>query len=293
MEWVHRWRAMGVDCKVVCPVALDAQWFVHATAQYEQTFSRFRADSALRVLSRRGHGYVNADFQQLLLAALDIAHWTTGMVVPHLGAALEAIGYDRTYATIVPNSAPIDVPHIPDWRDISVRGRAVSLPPGTQLDLNGVAKGWVAQRLAERSAQPRVLVEIGGEVAVIAPAEDPWCVAIDHPTATEPLALLQLAVGTVATSSTRERRWLRAGSVVHHIIDPRTALPVATDVATASVIARDGVYAEAAAKVCIILGATRGVAWLTERQLPGLIYTEDQQVLTTPFLDPYLWEYDR
>jgi hypothetical protein len=32
---------------------------------------------------------------------------------------------------------------------------------------------------------------------------------------------------------------------------------------------------------------------LTERQLPGLIYTEDQQVLTTPFLDPYLWEYDR
>ena len=293
MEWVHGWRAMGVDCKVVCPVTLDAQWFEDATAAYEQTFSRFRADSALRVLSRRGHGNVNADLQQLLLASLDIAYWTTGMVVPHLGAALEAIGYDRTYATIVPNSSPIDVPHIPDWRHISVRGQAVSLPPGTQLDLNGVAKGWIAQRLAERTAQPRVLVEIGGEVAVIAPADDPWCVAIDHPTAAEPLALLRLAVGTVATSSTRQRRWLRAGSVVHHIIDPRTALPAATDVVTASVIAHDGVYAEAAAKVCVLLGATRGAAWLTDRQLPGLIYTEDQHVLTTPFLDAFLWEYDR
>lgn len=293
MEWVHGWRAMGVDCKVVCPVTLDAQWFAHATAAYEQTFSRFRADSALRVLSRQGHGLVNADLQQLLLASLDIAQWTTGMVVPHLGGALEAIGYDRTYAIIVPNSAPIDVPYMPDWHHISVRGRVVSLPPGTQLDLNGVAKGWIAQQLAERSAQPRVLVEIGGEVAVIAPADDPWCVAIDHPSADEPLALLRLAVGTVATSSTRQRRWLRAGSMVHHIIDPRTALPAVTDVVTASVIAGDGVYAEAAAKVCVLLGATRGAAWLTERRLPGLIYTEDQHVLTTPFLDPYLWEYDR
>jgi thiamine biosynthesis lipoprotein len=81
--------------------------------------------------------------------------------------------------------------------------------------------------------------------------------------------------------------------MVHHIIDPRTALPAATDVVTASVIAGDGVYAEAAAKVCILLGATRGVAWLTDRQLPGLIYTEDHHVLTTPFLDSFLWEYDR
>ena len=293
MELVHRWRAMGVDCSVVCPIPLDALWIEASVAAYEQCFSRFRADSELRTLSRRGHGRVSADLQQLLLAALDIAQWSTGMVVPHLGAALEAIGYDRTYAAIAPNPAPIDVPLLPDWRAIRVRGREVTLPAGTQLDLNGVAKGWIAQRLAERCATPRVLVEIGGEVATIAPSDDPWCVAIDHPRADEPLAYVSLAIGTVATSSVCERRWQRGGGMVHHLVDPRTALPAVTDVATATVIASEGVYAEAAAKVCILLGAEHGIAWLNERALPGLIYTADQQVLTTPYLTAYLWEYDK
>jgi len=293
VEWVHRWRAMGVDCKVVAPRALDAGWCVAAVATYERTLSRFDPHSELNEVCRRGSGTVSADLQQVVLAAIDVARWTNGLVIPNLGATMEAIGYDRTFAAITPSDQTIDVPFLPDWRAIEVRGRHMRFPVGTHLDVNGIAKGWIAQRMAERCATPRVLVELGGEVSVIAPQDDPWCIAIDHPTAPEPLALLAVAHGTVATSSIIERRWKRAGTTVHHIIDPRTAMPAVTDVLTASVIAREGVYAEAAAKVCILLGAEQGIRWLTERGLAGLVYTADERVLTTSFFGEYLWEYDQ
>lgn len=292
MEWEHRWRALGVDCKVVASDPIDASWFVTEVARAERVLSRFDPESELSVLCRRGSAHVSSELHQVLLAALAIAQWTSGMVVPHLGATMAALGYDRTFAAIVPNTDIIDIPVLPDWRGIRVRGRQVSLPAGTQLDLNGVAKGWLAQHIAERSAMARILVEIGGEVAVVAPPDQPWCVAIDHPTASEPLALLAIERGTVATSSVCERRWRRAGGTVHHIIDPRTGLPAVTDVLTASVIAADGVYAEAAAKVGIVLGAERGLRWLTDRGLAGLIYTADDRILTTPAFAEYLWEYD-
>ncbi len=293
MEWVHRWRAMGVDCKVVAPRDLDANWCEATVASYERTLSRFDPHSELNEVCRIGSGTVSADLQQVVLAAIDVARWTNGLVIPHLGATMAAIGYDRTFAAIRPSQQALDLPVLPDWRDIEVRGRHILLPSGTRLDVNGIAKGWISQRMTERCATPRVLVELGGEVSVIAPPDDPWCVAIDHPTAAEPLALLALAHGTVATSSIIERRWQRAGINVHHIIDPRTGMSAVTDVLTASVIAREGIYAEAAAKVCILLGAERGIMWLTERGLAGLVYTADGQVLTTPFLAEYLWEYDQ
>ena len=289
-EWRHQWRAMGVDCVVVTDQPSDPAWWEAQVARYEQTFSRFRPDSELSRLNATGQATVSADLQHLLLDALAAAQQTQGIAVPHLGQTMAAIGYDRTYAAIQPSPAPIEYTVPTDWRAIQVRGRQVTLPRGCQLDLNGFAKGWVAQRLSEASGLPKVLVELGGEVACVAPITDPWYVAVDHPTAAEPLALLGIAVGCVATSSVCERRWKRAGGTVHHIIDPRTGAPAHTDVLTATVIARDGVYAEAAAKTALILGADAGMAWLAARELPGLIYTTAEQARTTDAWAAFLWD---
>lgn len=290
MEWRHRWRAMGVDCAVVTRTPSDPAWWEAQVEHYEQVFSRFRPDSELSRLNKTRSMAVSADLQELLLAAIAQAHVTHGLVVPHLGSTLVALGYDRTFAAVESAAASVDYPLLADWRAIVVRGRQVTLPPGAQLDLNGYAKGWIAQRLAERAGAAAVLVEIGGEVACIAPETDPWYVAVDHPSDPEPLALVAIAAGTVATSSVCERRWQRGGSVVHHIVDPRTGAPAQTDVRTATVITRDGIDAEVAAKVVLILGAAAGSRWLSERGLPGLLYTDAAQVVTTPAWAAYEWD---
>lgn len=293
MPFVHEWRALGVLCRVVSNSPLDTVAIETQVEQWEQALSRFRANSDLSRLNRQRHAHVSATLQQVLLAALEMAQWSHGLVVPSLGQHIADIGYDQNFATVAPVSTDsIDASIVPDWRGIVVRGRDVTLPPQLQLDLAGVAKGWIAAQLVALFTLPggSLLAQIGGDVAVSAPSDTlPWCIAVDHPLQPKPCGHIALFEGTVATSSTYERRWQRAGQTIHHIIDPRSGMPAQSDVLTASVIATQAIYAEAAAKIVVLLGRVAGFAWLHQYGLPGLVIDQSGTVHTNDAWIPFVW----
>ncbi|MEJ2353961.1 MAG: FAD:protein FMN transferase, partial [Anaerolineales bacterium] len=101
--------------------------------------------------------------------------------------------------------------------------------------------------------------------------------------------VLRLGRCGVATSGRNYRRWQRGGAWKHHIIDPRTGEPAATDVLSATVIAPTVLEAEVATKVVLILGSREGLAWLGAKpNYAGLVVLEDGQVVHGPAIDPYL-----
>jgi thiamine biosynthesis lipoprotein len=239
---------------------------------------------------RRAH--VSATLHQVLMVAREIAEWSQGLVVPSLAQLMHEIGYNRSFdAMTLRQPAETTAVVVPDWRGIQVRGRHITLPPHLHVDVAGVAKGWMAQQLVARLAptNPVVLVQLGGDIVVAAPMNDPWCIAIDHPFAANPVAHIALAEGAVMTSSVYHRRWMRANRPVHHIIDPRSGSPAQSDVATATVIAADAAYAEAGAKVAVILGVHEGLTWLSARGLPALIVDHAGHVHTNEYWQPFVW----
>jgi thiamine biosynthesis lipoprotein len=83
----------------------------------------------------------------------------------------------------------------------------------------------------------------------------------------------------LATSSIAARQWHRDGRRWHHIIDPRTGAPAATDLLSATVVARSAVEAEAAAKAALILGRRAGMAWIERHPyLSGMLVGLDGAV---------------
>ena len=86
--------------------------------------------------------------------------------------------------------------------------------------------------------------------------------------------------GGLATSSTTQRRWLRGGREVHHILDPRTGAPVPVIWRTVSVAAASCVEANTASTAAIVLGAT-APAWLWRRGLPARLVRHDGAVVGT------------
>lgn len=263
-----------------------------AVAQWEQQLSRFRTDSELMQLNRTRQAHVSAALHQVLLVARDIAIWSQGLVVPHLAQVMQEIGYDRSFdAQLMSTSVEASATTIPDWRGIRVQGRTVTLPADVYLDVAGVAKGWIAQQLMQRllPTNPTVLVQLGGDIVTTAPYAAPWRIAIDHPFRDTPTTHIALAEGAVMTSSVYSRRWQRAGRPVHHIIDPRTGIPASSDVATATVISADAAYAEAGAKVAVILGVDAGLAWLSARELPALIVDHAGVAHTNEAWNPFVW----
>ncbi len=123
-----------------------------------------------------------------------------------------------------------------------------------------------------------MLVSLGGDVAVAgdAPA-DGWTIGIadDHrrrPDACEEAVTIHS--GGLATSSLLVRRWWHDGEAVHHVLDPRTGLPVAPCWRSVSVAAATCADANVAATAALVLGG-EAFDWLARRGLPARLVAAD------------------
>jgi len=182
---------------------------------------------------------ISPELEQLLGASLRAFEMSGGLVNVAVLPSMLAIGYTRTLAE-GPTPARLDQAHsaplLPDVLKIA-RGKA-RLAPNVRIDLGGIAKGWMADRLCERLGD-HVLVNLGGDLY----ARGEWPVEIAGKT------YLLRNLGA-ATSSTRKRRW----GDLHHLIDPRTGLPAVSRLEEVSVVAETALDAEVLAKTVLISG---------------------------------------
>lgn len=161
-----------------------------------------------------------------------------------------------------------------EWR-IRGAGRTafVERPTGLRFDLDGVAKGWIADRASQLLDHwPGAVVDADGDLALHADPGVEWLVAIDDPRTAggEPLATLRVAGdhswrrrAGVATSGTSVHRWRHPrGRETHHLIDPRTGSPADTDVIQATILAPSAREAEVLAKSAVILGSVSALPFL-------------------------------
>ena len=172
----------------------------------------------------------------------------------------------------------------------TTRGALVRRSPGVRFDLDGLAKGWLADRaLRLVRAEGSALVDADGDVAVRLAAGIGCAVGIADPhTDGGRLATIRVpAAGCasrygIATSGTTVHRWRTGAGTAHHLIDPRTRRPAVTDVAQATVIAASARHAEALAKTIVILGYEAGLALLGRTAALGaVLLTERSGVLAT------------
>lgn len=291
------WRALGTGAHLVV-TAPDAMPAARAAvddviAQMDLAASRFREDSELTMLNRsQGQlTQVSPLLARALRVALDAALWTDGLVDPTVGAALEDLGYDRTF-TLVASDAPqlvVRVRDVPGWQRVELddEGATVRMPAGTVLDLGATAKGLAADLAAEAAAEAAkcgVLVSLGGDISVAGqPPEGGWPVSVgdtsdqDVTIGDEPEQTIVVRDGGLATSSVRARRWRRGGSEVHHLIDPRVGLPTEGMFRTVTVAAATCTLANAASTAAVILGV-QAPAWLSAHALPARLVTADGDV---------------
>ncbi len=290
------WSALGttVHLLVTDPDTLEAaRRSVAAVLEtVDATYSRFRDDSELRRLERRGTrpAVVSPLLARAVGDAIAAARDTDGAVDPTVGRSVRALGYDVDLADVLARGDRplVRLETVPGWRAIRFDPgrRLLGVPPGIELDLGSTGKALAADLAAEvaHAAVPAggVLVNLGGDIAIAgaAPAGG-WRILVADDSATSPDSpgeVIAVPGGAVATSSTTVRRWTSGGVVRHHIVDPATGLPAAGPWRTATVAAASCVAANAAATAAIVLG-DRAPAWLEGLGLPARLVDRDGGVL--------------
>lgn len=155
--------------------------------------------------------------------------------------------------------------------------------PHAALDLGGIAKGYIADRLVELLCECGLrafLVNLGGNVAVLGPKPDgsKWLVGIRDPRdGSKIMGALPLTRGSVVTSGVYERSFSHEGALLHHILDPRTGYPVQTDVASVSVVAASSLDAEGYSTTLLALGLEKGAEFARRTPLIRAAYFIDDK----------------
>lgn len=260
--------------------------------ELHRRWTRFDATSELcRLNAASGRlCLVSPDTYDVVALAVDGWHVTEGRFDPTVLHAVEAAGYTTSWLTTSGRRQRTASTTAPGCRGIELHPSicAVELPPGTALDLGGVAKGHAADlavALLMSSGAAGALVSIGGDVAVAGdsgdPADEGWTIelgpasrALGHPVE------IRLRAGGVCTSSTERRRWLTDSGTAHHLIDPRTGRPTCGHWSTASVAASRAAGAEIAATAALTAHGD-AVAWLDEHRLPAILTGPHRPVTTT------------
>ena len=284
-------RALGAGVRVV--VTRPAELVAAKAAvdgvlrAIDEACSRFRADSELTAVNAapERENRVSPLLAEAVEVALRAARQTGGAVDPTVGRALRLAGYDRDYDLLPADGGPLVLTATPvaGWRSVRLdpgRGR-LWLPRGVELDLGATAKALAADKAAHaafEAAGGGVLVSLGGDIAVRGePPAQGWRIQVGEDSSapiSESEEAVSIREGGLATSSTTVRRWTRAGTSLHHILDPKTGLPVVSPWRTATVAAGTCVDANTASTAAIVMGAD-APAWLETNRLPARLV--DQQ----------------
>ena len=260
-------------------------------AEVERACSRFREDSSLSAVNRHPGRWVEVD--ALLVAAVEVAlaaaDATEGLVDPCLGRAIVSLGYDRDLAAL--SERPLDfvpepeAPRFGAWRDVRVTEDAVRIPEGVALDLGATAKAWAADLVAESVVEAlgcAVVVSLGGDLRVHGPRDDApasWPVVVSERPHESDCGTTVQVTGGLATSTTLVRRWATAAGPQHHVLDPRSGVPVPGAIRTATAAGSTCVAANTATTAALVLG-DEAPSWLAGHGVAARLVASDGVIST-------------
>ena len=246
-------HAMGTEVELLLDVTRSAESrdaLDRVEVEFERLealLSRFRPDSELSALNRRGVLDAGPELVEVTRLAVEARTRTAGLFDPTVHDALVAAGYDRTFDEVAPDG-PAAAPRRCGG-DVSLDGSRIEIERGFRLDLGGIAKGYAVDRAARMLVGTGpCLVNAGGDIACYGRR---WPVGVET---ADGQVTLELDRGAIATSGRDRRRWRRDGAEAHHLIDPGTGTSAGGDFLRVTVVANTAVEAEVLAKA-IFLGA--------------------------------------
>lgn len=134
---------------------------------------------------------------------------------------------------------------------------------GMQLDLGGIAQGYIAQKVVDHiraGGHHSALVNVSGDIVTAGapPGKEGWTVAVNQPESQEEILERTLLINdrAVTTSGNAFQFMEHNGKKYSHIINPRTGYGT-TGSRNVTVIAKDGITGDWLTKACSLLPVPR------------------------------------
>lgn len=222
--------------------------------KYENTLSRTKKDSEVSLLVS-GKRKVGADTLEVIEKGLDYSRISNSFDIT-VGALSEI--WDFKNETVPSRDEIAEALKNVDYQSVEISDGEVDTH-GKKIDLGGIAKGYVADKLLayfKENGTKSGIINLGGNVTVF--GGEYYNVGIKEPFGDGGIAAtLRLKNKSVSTSGIYERCFEKDGVFYHHILDTATGYPADTDLLSASVIGDTSADCDALGTICVLCGCEK------------------------------------
>ena len=165
-----------------------------------------------------------------------------------------------------------------DYHSVEIKKSEISLN-GKQIDLGGIAKGYIADKAAEylkEKGVKKALINFGGNICMIGQ----YNIGIKKPFDNSVIASVSLQDKCAVTSGIYERYTQKDGKIYHHILDPETGYGVDNELASVTVIGEKALDCDALSTVCILSGTEKGLGIINNTADTEAVFIDRENNIT-------------
>lgn len=254
-------------------------------------------DSEISECNRTGTGELSEDSYSLLERSVEIYELTEGAFDITIYPIVKSWGFP-THEYQIPSQETLDSllknvdSHLLSLEEESHR---INMPDGVNIDVGGIAKGYLGYRLRElllKEGVTSALLNLGGNIQLVGSKEDGslWKVGIQKPDDQgNYLGVLSVEDVAVVTSGGYQRFFEQDGIRYHHILDPKTGYPANKGLTSVTIVSQDGTLADGLSTALFVMGTEEAISfWKQNAYLfDCILYTESGELYVTKNLAEY------
>ncbi len=218
---------------------------------------------------------VDAPTAELLSRSLELCELTGGALDITAYPAVKTWGFTQEEHRVPSPEELAELAGKIDYTAVGLEGEWVTLPAGMELDLGAVAKGYAGDqldRIVRDAGISSALLNLGQSTIVAVgtkPDGTPWRIGVTDPAQTAGyFAIVELRDMAMGTSGGYQRYFEQDGVTYWHILNPKTAAPAHSGVASVTVVAPSALVCDGLSTALFVMGLEEGTQfWRDHREL--------------------------
>lgn len=259
--------------------------------RYENLFSAAIEGSDIERINSADGKPVTVDDETiaLLKKGLTYCELSQGNFDITIGSLSSLWNFSENDGTVPDASAIADAVALTDYHTIQIDGNTVTVTnPDIKLDLGGIAKGYIADRMKEYLNDSGItsgIINLGGNVLTIGPKSnhENYKIGIQKPFSKEgsSIAVIGIKDATVVSSGVYERCFYAGDTLYHHILNPATGYPYNNNLLGVTIICPHSVDGDGLSTTCFTLGLEDGMKLIESIPDTEAIFITDDYKLHT------------
>lgn len=182
-----------------------------------------------------------------------------------------------------------------NYKNITIDEDFVTLSDSeAQIDLGGIAKGFIADKLKSYMISVGVtsaIIDLGGNILTIGskPSNENFKIGIKQPFAENAqsyAATVNVSNKSIVTSGIYERFFENNDKIYHHILDTKTGYPVENELYSVTIISNSSEAGDALSTTTFALGVDKGLSLINNIEKTEAIFiTNENKIILTDGLE--------